>query len=100
MKRLALVVAVAACGDVSGNSIDAARHIDSPRAIEGAIDGHPLDRCDPNKPFGAPVALDEINTVGYEIWPSLTADELTVYFQSNRGGSGSVGGQDIYVATR
>lgn len=32
--------------------------------------------------------------------PTLTADELTIYFTSDRAGTGTLGGRDIWTATR
>ncbi len=55
-------------------------------------------RCDPTAPFGAPVPLDALNTDSSEQEARLGADELSIYFASNR--PGGFGGYDIYVATR
>lgn len=55
-------------------------------------------RCDPSKPFGAPVALDAVNTAAYEDGAFLTQDELTLYFGSTR--SGGAGDWDLYQAVR
>lgn len=56
-------------------------------------------RCNPTASFGAPVAITEINTGGArDESASLSPDELTVYFSSNR--TGTLGGYDIFMATR
>jgi hypothetical protein len=57
----------------------------------------PLTRCDPAKPFGTPTSLAGINSSSNEMGAHLTADELTLYFSSDRPGSNSV---DIYRASR
>ncbi len=72
----------------------------------GVVDaGNPADArvdaptpCDPTEPFGAPSALSGINTTSVESAPTLSGDELTIYFYSDR--EGGLGGTDIYVATR
>lgn len=100
MKWVALLmVPAAACGSVGGNDKMDARLIDSPRPIDAAPDAV-ARRCDPTKPFGTPVALDELNTVSQDLAPSLSPDELTVYLFSDRGGAGTLGGFDFFVATR
>jgi hypothetical protein len=47
----------------------------------------------------APV-MGPVNTTVYEGAPHLSADDLTVYFDSNRPGGLAAGGWDIYFATR
>lgn len=49
-------------------------------------------------PFGAPENLAVVNTGAMEASPSISADGLTLYFNSDR--SGGLGGQDIWQATR
>lgn len=53
-------------------------------------------RCDPLKPFGAPVALSSLNSASDERNVTLSADELTLYLV-RKDGSGQ---GDIWVATR
>jgi hypothetical protein len=98
MKRVFLAVALAACGGVNEEKMDA-KVADAPKQIDAAPDAL-TRRCDPAKPFDAPVAIDELNTPSNDYWPVLSADELTIYFFTNRGGVGSSGGYDIFVATR
>lgn len=50
-------------------------------------------------PWATPVPIPEINTMGIERSPFLTADGLTIWFSSDRA-SGTAGSNDIYVATR
>lgn len=95
---MAALLASAACGDVKPNQLP-----DAPPAPDGAtIDAAPADapppRCDPAKPFGAPVAFGQINTPAQEAFAWLTGDELTLLFSSTR--AGGLGGWDIYIATR
>lgn len=74
------------------------------RQPDGSPSDAPIDasarRCDPAKPFANPVALDAVNTSSHERCPSLTPDELTLYFHSDRAGVGTLGGYDVFVATR
>jgi Tol biopolymer transport system component len=43
-------------------------------------------RCDPGKPFGAPINVPNVNTGGYENYVTLTADEQRMLFTSSRNG--------------
>jgi Tol biopolymer transport system component len=101
----------AGCGGVSHRgppdaSIDAAMidatTIDA-RMIDARTDGPPPDappdappvaRCDPSKPFGAPMPVTELNSTAVDQGAKLV-DDLTMYFGSNRTG---VFG--LYMATR
>lgn len=58
--------------------------------------------CDTTKPFGAPAALvgQDLST-GYEYAPSLSSDELTIWFTSGRNDDASLGTYThIWSATR
>jgi len=82
-------VALVACGfpkppDVSGSD---ASLTDAPRA----------PRCNPAASFGAPRALTSLNSTEDDGFAHLAPDELTIYFSSNRPGTG---GFDIFEATR
>jgi hypothetical protein len=48
--------------------------------------------------FAAAVAVAELNSAAGDFRPNVRKDGLEVVFDSNR--SGSLGGQDLYVATR
>jgi hypothetical protein len=55
-------------------------------------------RPDVDRPFSAPEPIAELNTPDFESGPSLSADGLTICFESDRpGGAGSA---DLYVASR
>jgi hypothetical protein len=54
--------------------------------------------CNPALPFNPPFALPVLNTLAVEYGPTLSSDELKIYFTSTR--PGGPGGHDIYVATR
>lgn len=55
-------------------------------------------RCSPTAPFGMPALLSgKVNTSGAEYNPSLTADELGLYFSASPG---TLGADDLYFATR
>jgi Tol biopolymer transport system component len=93
-----IVVFAFGCGSVGETKVDA--RVDSP-AVDSAIDS-PTGRCDPTKPFGAPVPVEGVNTAGTtagESAASLTSDELNIYFASNRLGPGSAN-FDLYSGSR
>jgi hypothetical protein len=87
--------------------------VSSSTVVDAAVDGVPdgavdaaqdaaTARCDRTKPFGTPVLVPGINTPGStfaEASSSLTPDELTMYFTSNRLDPGSAN-FDVYVASR
>jgi hypothetical protein len=84
------------CGNVNeGSPLDA--------APGPSIDAAPADsavvppRCDPNKPFGAPTPVPNINSISRD-QGAVLVDNLALYFGSDR--AGGAGGTDIYVATR
>lgn len=94
------------CGGVTsggpGQAIDAA----GPRGDAAPGDAAPGDaavgdaapaaRCDPSKPFGAPVVLANVNSAAVDQDADL-ADDLTIYFGSQRL---SATASEIFVATR
>ncbi len=55
-------------------------------------------RGDSKSPFGTPVLVPGVNSTSTEGSAVLTADELEIFFSSNR--PGGKGGHDIYHATR
>jgi Tol biopolymer transport system component len=73
-----------------GTSGDSDAAADAAEPIEAAA------RCDPTRPFGAPVLVSELRSSGADIVSDLSLDEQTLYFSSNRGGSGV----HLYYATR
>lgn len=98
MRLIALVLIATACGDVTGETVDAPKPPDAsnPDSPDGST-----ARCNPNAPFGIAEPLPGINTTtSWETGGSLSPDELTIYFSSDRVGTGTVGGTDIYIATR
>jgi Tol biopolymer transport system component len=54
--------------------------------------------CNLASSFGTPAAVTELNSTASDDALSLSADELTVYLESNR--PGGAGGEDIWVAHR
>jgi Tol biopolymer transport system component len=58
-------------------------------------------RANTNDNFGTPVSLGNgVNSIHFETGPSISADGLTLFFQSDRPGGHSLNGIDIYTATR
>jgi Tol biopolymer transport system component len=50
--------------------------------------------------YGMPSLVDELNSPFDEIGPTVTPDDLTIYFGSNRPGPTALGNYDVFVATR
>lgn len=50
--------------------------------------------------FADPVHMDALSSPAEDWHPALSADRLTVYFESTRGGADSQGGYDMYSAHR
>lgn len=50
--------------------------------------------------FDAPVAMPELASSSSDFNPTVTPDERTIYFSSNRPAAGAKGQYDIYFATR
>ncbi len=71
---------------------------------EGTFDLFMSTRPDVASPWGAPTAIDELNTEFNDKFPSVTGDNLTMYFASDRPGSvlDGVGAPslDLWVAMR
>jgi Tol biopolymer transport system component len=68
----------------------------SERPGSSSLDIYRATRSAPNAAFGAPAKVDGVNA-GAEMYPVPSADELTLFFASKRGGTA---GFDIFVATR
>jgi hypothetical protein len=96
MKRVLVVGLIVGCGSVDNKTPDA-KLTDSASVDTTMIDGPPGPRCDPTKPFGSPQLLANVNSSVDDSHPFITADELQVWFSSNRPGSN---GADIYMASR
>lgn len=86
---------VAACGD-GATTPDAAVTADAP--ADAPVDAPPARACDPTRPFGAPVAISELNgpLMDQGLW--LSANGLTAYFDSRRPDTAA--SWDLYSATR
>ncbi len=71
----------------------------------GGFDLYRTSRADASAPWAAPQPVAELNTPFDDKFPSVTEDELTLYFASNRPGSelnpsGFLTSLDIWVAMR
>jgi hypothetical protein len=74
-------------------------YLTSDRAgVMGPSDIWMATRASVNDPFGAPANLMAVNSVNGDAVPDVSSDGLTLYFGSDR--TGSVGSQDIWMATR
>lgn len=97
-----VVLQAAACiGDDPGAEVrdGADGAADASAAADASVDdadaGVDEPRCDRSKPFGDIALVPNVNSDGSESAATLTADELTILFASDRGGQ-----NDIYQATR
>lgn len=102
MNRLAGLAVVIACGGI-GCGGDGGTDVPGDGSTTGdgsnpGGDGGGTVSCNPAKPFDAPVAVTELNSLLDDQTPTLTADQLTVLFASNR--AGGAGGLDLYISTR
>lgn len=50
--------------------------------------------------FGPATVVQELSTPSHDFMPNVRKDGLEIVFNSNRGGDGSFGGQDVYTASR
>lgn len=95
--RVAWLVALAGCGRLGfapvSTSLDGGSD-DSADATDGAPDAF----MPPSGPFGTPTMITGLGAVGSNDDPSMTADLLELFLESDR--SGGVGAGDLYVATR
>jgi Tol biopolymer transport system component len=96
-KALPLLLALVACGSSSG-APDGGADTGVDVAIDAPDSSGPT--CDTSKPFGAPVLITELSTTEHDLFPRLTHDELTVYFERYPSADAGIGSSDIYVATR
>jgi hypothetical protein len=100
--RLTMWVAglVVACKPVASLDPDASPSVDAAddgAMVDAAIDGPPPP-CDLTKPFGNPMPVPGIDDgLSNDVHASLTADELTIYFASDRQDHATF---HIYTATR
>ena len=79
--------------------LDASAALDATPAVDTGADAAPPPRCDIAKPFGAPELVGGLKaTPGNDIGFTLSPDETTIYFSSDR--PGGAGGYDLYSATR
>ena len=85
------VISLAACGRIGFDSQGPAR--DAPGDLGGA-DAPPT--C--TGPFGPPLRLDALASVGNDWGGAITDDGLELFFDSDR--AGGAGGSDLYVSTR
>lgn len=90
------------CGEVKDNPSDAPPD-DSAPSDGPETDGPPAAACDLNKPFGAAVLIPNLHsTAGNDTHATLSADEKTIFFATDRDGNGGSGAPKfhIYSATR
>ena len=72
-------------------------------AGDAGSDAPPGPRCSPDGGWGTPQVVPELNDTHNSGGATLSADELTVYFTSDRlrdGGTGGFAGYDVFTGTR
>ncbi len=96
MRITGLVLALTACGSVSGKNPDASvhdsAHLDSPATADA-----PPPPCDVTKPFGTLTDLASVNSNSEDMWGWFSADLLTIYFSGTATNSTDI---NLYQATR
>jgi WD40-like Beta Propeller Repeat len=104
----AAIVAIACVGDDPAvnttpdaqSGVDAAGP-DAAEELDAGQDAKPSGPCDVNAPWQTPVALKSASSPDNEQRPSLSADELTIYFSSRRlTPDNDAGVSRVYFATR
>jgi Tol biopolymer transport system component len=78
------------CGSVASNTDASLPLSDAPQT-----DASLGPRCNPSQPFLNPTAVPNVNSPSDDRTPRLSADELEMFFASNRSGN-----FDLYVARR
>jgi WD40 repeat protein len=97
------------CGEVKEQPGRDAAGLDAPSspdaapvdaaAVDGRFDAQPA-ACDVSKPFGSAIEVPGLrDSAANDLHGTLTADELTIYFASNRGNTATTV-MHIYSATR
>lgn len=89
-----VTIATSGCGQVAAVTTHDAGTTDTTPAVDA-----PQPPCDLNKPFGTPTQVPGIHdSSADDVHATLTGDELTIYFGSNRGSA--QGPFHIWRATR
>lgn len=96
MRLTGLVIALTACGSVSGKNPDAAVHDTTPADSPATGDAPPAP-CDVTKPFGTLTNLAAVNSNSEDMWGWLSQDLLTIYFSGTATSSSDI---NLYQATR
>jgi len=96
MRITGLVLALTACGSVSGKNPDAAVH-DTPLQDSPAVSDTTPAACDVTKPFGTLTNLASVNSNSEDMWGWFSADLLTIYFAGTATNSSDI---NLYQATR
>jgi len=96
MRLTGLVLALTACGSVSGKNPDAQVHDVALQDGPGISDAPPA-ACDVTKPFGTLTNLAAVNSNSEDMWGWFSADLLTIYFSGTATSSSDI---NLYQATR
>lgn len=95
MRLIGLVLALTACGSVSGKNPDAAVH-DAIVGYDHSGDPPPPP-CDVTKPFGTLTDLAAVNSNSEDMWGWFSQDLLTIYFSGTATNSSDI---NLYEAKR
>lgn len=95
MRRLIYVLLISGCGSVSEKSPDAAGM--GSGGFDAQFDGPAPPACNLTAPFGTPTPVAGVNSNSTDEWGWLSADGLTIYFDSVASGGSDY---NLYSATR
>lgn len=86
MWRIGCLTVCMACGKLGFESVAS----DGPPADSACATPTPQLAAPPSVPFGAPVLVTELNAPGGSDDPTLTADQLEIFFESARDGTARI----------
>jgi hypothetical protein len=80
MRRLLAVGLLCGCGSVGETKVDGA--VVDGKGMDGQFDGAVPPACNLTAPFGTPTPVPGVNSNSTDEWGWLSADGLTMYFDS------------------
>lgn len=83
---------------IDGGTVDSRTFVDSGPLPDATLPAAAPQPCTQFSEFSEPATIAELSSVSLDNAPTLTADELSVFFHSNR--AAGLGGRDLWTATR